>query len=466
MAIATDALSALLGTDYDSAKWYESLRPASFRGIKFAVVAEESSHGRRVAIHEYPYRDTAWIEDMGRGVRKITLRCFIVQDSVVYGGGDVIQQRMALIDACEKKDAGTLIHPTLGELSVSVPENGLRLGSSLSSGRAFEFTLTCVESGLRVFSVTTNTSAGNSVKDSYFKTVSTAVLTTVARIKSELRGITQAIKTIKGIVSFWTGFIDSTLSEVTNISNTLNSTFGNQRYGRYSRGRVGGTASAQRRTDAVDTGNLPKLIAQTQAQAITDRKSVSDASLALNSASTIDEYVERISGVVNAVLESTGGVNDRLRELERMANIQNAVYQQAPADRAVADSINALILFLCSAAMAAAAVNALPGSLDEAKTLTIRVSNQLDIALLAAGDRGDDGTYQALLALSDDFLATMSAQSQGLVDLTEFQSSMPLPALAIANTLYQDASRADELIASSRIPHPAFMPLKMRVLRK
>jgi prophage DNA circulation protein len=113
------------------------------------------THGRRVAVHEYPYRDTAWVEDMGRAVRKITLRCFIVQDSTVYGGGSVIAQRQALIAACEQKDAATLIHPTLGELTVSVPENGLRIGGSFSNGRAFEFSLTCIESGLKVFAVTT-----------------------------------------------------------------------------------------------------------------------------------------------------------------------------------------------------------------------------------------------------------------------------------------------------------------------
>jgi prophage DNA circulation protein len=82
-------------------------------GVNFAVLSEDMTHGRRVAVHEYPYRDTAWVEDMGRAARKITLRGFIVQDSTVYGGS-VIAQRQALIAACEQKDTATLIHPTLG----------------------------------------------------------------------------------------------------------------------------------------------------------------------------------------------------------------------------------------------------------------------------------------------------------------------------------------------------------------
>lgn len=124
MAIIQDAITSLMGGG-GSEDWLSQLRPGSFRGVPFAVVNEEGSHGRRQAVHEYPYRDTAWIEDMGRGTRRFIIRGFIVQNSLVYGGGDVISQRQSLINACEAKGSGTLIHPTLGEMTVSIPENGL-----------------------------------------------------------------------------------------------------------------------------------------------------------------------------------------------------------------------------------------------------------------------------------------------------------------------------------------------------
>ncbi|MFZ4260384.1 hypothetical protein [Raoultella terrigena] len=41
-----------------------------------------------------------------------------------------------------------------------------------------------------------------------------------------------------------------------------------------------------------------------------------------------------------------------------------------------------------------------------------------------------------------------------------------LPALALANRLYQDGSRANELIQEANVPHPAFMPITMKVLRQ
>jgi len=466
MAIVTDALSSLLGMDSGSSPWYQSLRQASFRGVSFAVLAGETSHGRRVAVHEYPYRDTAWIEDMGRGVRKITIRGFIIQDSVVYGGGDVIQQRLALIAACETKDAGTLIHPTLGEMTVSIPENGLRIGESLSSGRSFEFTLTCIESGLKVFAVTTTAAAATSVKTNYLKLASTTVHSAIARIKSEIRGVTQGIKTIKSTIAFWTNTVNSTISEVTNIGNTLKSTFGNTRYGRYSQGSTGGSSGANGQTDIDDTSDPGALVKQTMAQAITDRQNISDKVSTLNNSATVDEFVQRVSDVVQSVLDATGGVNERLRALEKLANSLSTQYQQASADQDVADSVNTVILVLCSGAMVTAAVTASPGSRDEADALTERVMAQLDMALTKAGDRGDDDIYQALLNLRESFVTTMGTTSKGLVDLVEFTSGASLPALVLANRLYQDAGRAGELIAATSVPHPAFMPTKMKVLRK
>ncbi|KAE9813099.1 hypothetical protein GP647_25435, partial [Escherichia coli] len=130
------------------------------------------------AVHEYPYRDTAWIEDMGRGTRRFVLKGFLVQDSLIYGGGDAISQRIALIAACETKGSGTLIHPTHGEMTVSVPENGLSLSGDMKSGRVFEFTLTLIESGIKVFAITGSSASSKTVKTNYLKLVSTTVLST------------------------------------------------------------------------------------------------------------------------------------------------------------------------------------------------------------------------------------------------------------------------------------------------
>ena len=305
------------------------------------------------------------------------------------------------------------------------------------------------------------------MKTNYLKLVSTAVLSTIARVKSEIRGVTQAINTIRGTVTFWTNMVDSTISQVTNLSNVLNSTFGNTRYGRYSKGSVGGSSSAVAgKSSVADVDDERALADKVTAQSVMDRKNVTDRSSQLSSSNTPDEFVQGVADVVNAILNSAGSVNDRITALEKLANSISTEYQQSDSSKAISATMNTLIVVLCTGAMTSAAADSRPASTDEAEELTQRVSVRLDTALVLAGDRADDDMYNALLAVRSAFLSTMSERASGLSELLQVTTAQPLPALTLANRLYQDATRADELVQEARVPHPAFMPTTMKVLRQ
>ena len=49
-----------------------SSETASFRGVPFKVIAAQVKKGRHSAIHEYPYVDGGWPEDMGRALPRPT----------------------------------------------------------------------------------------------------------------------------------------------------------------------------------------------------------------------------------------------------------------------------------------------------------------------------------------------------------------------------------------------------------
>ena len=91
----------------------EQLQPASFRGVPFEVEASGITVGRRTVVHEYPQRDRPYVEDMGRATRNITLQCFVV-------GSDYLEQAQALMHELEEPGPGTLIHPWLGEMEVTI----------------------------------------------------------------------------------------------------------------------------------------------------------------------------------------------------------------------------------------------------------------------------------------------------------------------------------------------------------
>jgi len=89
--------------------WQQQLQPGSWRGVGFVLDAGATAAGRRIAIHEYPYRDDAWAEDLGKLPRHFSIQAYLT-------GDDVYLQRNAMITACEQPGPGTLVHPTLGAI--------------------------------------------------------------------------------------------------------------------------------------------------------------------------------------------------------------------------------------------------------------------------------------------------------------------------------------------------------------
>ncbi|RYM50036.1 DNA circularization protein [Serratia proteamaculans] len=467
MALITDALSSLLGSG-EIWDWFEHIHPASFRGVPFAVVSAEGVFGRRQAVHEYPYRNTAWVEDLGRGTRKMTIRGFIVHNSLAYDAPDVITQRNSLVAACEMEGAGTLIHPTLGELTVSVPDGGLRVLESVDNGRSFEFTLTLIESGLKVFAITGSTQAASLVQTNWLRTGLMAATKFIATVKGEIRSVTQTIKTLRNTAAFWVNMVKGTANEVTNLSNVLKSTFGSARYGRYSKGSVGGGVSgstgAINRSD--DTADYAGLVHQKMAEAVTGRADLLTLTATFESVATVDAFPVDARAIIDAVISVSGSVEEKIRMLETLASYRNATFYATDAENAIAQSATILLCVLSAGALAVVAADYEPSSYDDAILMLNRVCDTLDDVLLMAADAGDDDDYLNLLETRNALVNAYGQKGAELSSLTQVVMSASLPALTLANRLYQDAARGDELVQSVQPRHPAFMPTKFRALRK
>lgn len=121
--------------------FFTTLREASFRGVAFEVESADESGGRRLARHEYPLRDVPYAEDLGRKAGEWSIEAFIVQGRKY----DYAQARDALRDALRERGPGTLIHPTLGDITVAV--DSYRLKESTREGGYCTFSISFVEPG-------------------------------------------------------------------------------------------------------------------------------------------------------------------------------------------------------------------------------------------------------------------------------------------------------------------------------
>lgn len=119
--------------------WRDRLRPASFRGIDFSVVVIESEFGRRQVTHQAALVDVPSAEDLGRAADSFQVEGFIV-------GEDYDVQRDRLIVAIrDTAGPGRLVHPYQGEKSVIA--SGFRIREDSAEQRMCRFTVTFGEAG-------------------------------------------------------------------------------------------------------------------------------------------------------------------------------------------------------------------------------------------------------------------------------------------------------------------------------
>jgi len=83
----------------------DDLRPASFRGVGFYVANDKGEYGRRNITHEYPMRDTPYIEDLGQKATKYSVTGYLF-------GDDWVAQKDAIVAACTARGPALLQLPT------------------------------------------------------------------------------------------------------------------------------------------------------------------------------------------------------------------------------------------------------------------------------------------------------------------------------------------------------------------
>jgi prophage DNA circulation protein len=125
--------------------WRDGVVQGSFRGVPFQWDETGGDHGRRLVKHEFPNRDTAEGEDLGRKSRSFTLDVFILKPSFpAYQAA-----RDALIAACEQPGTGQLVHPTKGTMTVFC--EGCRWRESTDQMGKCDFSLTFWDPGSVTF---------------------------------------------------------------------------------------------------------------------------------------------------------------------------------------------------------------------------------------------------------------------------------------------------------------------------
>lgn len=430
-----------------------NLLPATFRGVPFAVIDQSVNVGRRVALHEYPGRDEPWAEDMGRGARRIRFRGFIVENDPIYAGGPIALQRLALVAAAEMRGAGVLTHPTLGLLRVVCEAMSVTEGLDGARFSVIEFAF--VEAGKQGLPNLFATSFGISPD------VLSGALGALAAVRVIALAGTSGSGAADGSLPIcsraWSAQVQAAGTDATALSRLAATLPGNR--GRYSRGATAGYL-AQAGETADSYPELVALAADLRAS-IASAAARLDAVVAALTVSTDEaDYADAVAALVAALTAACADPRDALRLLGQLLTFRPDV--STPAARVIA----ALFVNVVTVELTRAAAAYQPASYEDAFARLVEVTGALDAAILAAGDAGHDDLFAALRALRVQVVADLRARGATLAHVRTFATPAPLPAIVLAQRLYLDPARADELVgeAGRACVSPLFMPTTIQAL--
>ncbi|QWL64915.1 DNA circularization protein [Aeromonas jandaei] len=412
------------------------MQPASFRGVAFKVDSDDLQVGRRTVLHEYPGRDTPSVEDMGRETREYSISAYLI-------GPDYIAERDRLIEALEQAGPGELVSPWYGRMNVVVMGKQ-RISHSKADGGMCVVSFTFVESGEDEWP--TSTPTGSSLL--------------AGRSTSLLDRAQSAFASAFGLDGLPEWMSMATVEHASNllgdVADMLSSADGKMSSAmRLMQGDLGvlmpppSTAwvFSRRLADVLDAGKG----SSTTASSLLSLSNRTAAASQTQSARPIGVWPtsaqdkQQADRLVNSVSE--------LVRVNLIASSAQAVALMPPPNQptstpARAPALDSVVVETPSKAVDMPTHDELE---DTRQTVIAAIDKESERTT-------DDGVYQALRDLRRELVSTLRQQQQHSSKLVTRTPSDTVPALVLAAEWYDDASRADELIAKNNISHPGFVP--------
>ena len=442
--------------------WRDHLQTASFRGVAFKVLDTTTSVGRRNVLHQYPFADVPYVEDLGLDADKFTVVGYVVQN--FSNAHDYFGERDGLLQALREAGAGTLVHPFLGEFLVSLVGQA-EMTESFAEGGIARFTMHFVAAGYNEMPCNTvdHINAVNSAvedlqkkeKSFFAKVLDTTGVSNflnseiVSDVKAGYSMMKSTLNSVKGLTSTIRGeafgVIDTALGELSglmgaaeDIYDNVTGTFGvfddlidgleNLAYGYGWAGDSANSGAVRRGSTGVST--VKAALSLVRFGELSTETNLSPHGGYLEPSVKTDS-----SGTVIATRAKQETNRNAVIEIFRTAAISSAIK---------------------------VAVKAEFGSADEAISIMSDVIEALDDHLTFIGDTvGSDEMYSVLEGLRPKIVNAMISMGATLAPVEYY--TVPLdsvPLLRLAYERYEDLDREVEMFDRNvpAVEHPGILP--------
>ena len=389
----------------------EDLRPASFKGFPFWVDETTLTGGLRAQVHEYAERNDHYVEPLGAMAPGYPVTAHLI-------GDDVLDQRKRFIELLRSgiQIPGTLVLPADGEIEAFCTRFRIR-DSITREGRITRLGLTFVESGTNQFpEAAVNT--GQVVLDQ--SDAGIEVLTERFSDRFQMPSI-QPTFVVDAAVS-----LSATIVEAANAAIRRADVLTAEK-------------DALLRANAGVVSGLRTIVQApaTLAERLTDIYR-SFADLGGDWRTTLDEFAT-LGGILDDEPAVVTGTVSSDRQAENQAELQKLVRRTAAVE------------------MPRVATEATLASSADAAALRDELDVLLDAEIIAAGDALDDQVFSELRDLRAKMVLDLDSRGARLPSVRTFRVPATLPALVIADRLYDDPTRDAEIVARNGIRSPGFI---------
>ena len=394
-----------------------------FRGVPFRTVAAEIKVGRRNVVNEYPQRDTAYVDDLGRRARRFVVEAYVIGDFY-------FDERDALIEALETAGPGELIHPRYGSRRVSV-EGDVAIRETPEHGGMARLTMTFVEDGLNTFpQAEENTVAQLEAASNAADDASQACFAADFSVAGPGLLSSQALDGLKGLTATVTGML-ALARRVTSLAGLAAIV-----------GLVGQLTSS-----LAQLIRLPVVLVQ---------------SLRSIYAQLVQELMQPLAAF--AELQAVFASNARSPAVAVAVAMSGSTLARSLANDTARADLQRRLALSNQARILAVAISNLSSTPDvvatsgQARALRDALLAQIDTELEVNDPPA--ALAQALSRLRAAVVRDVAARAEFLLKTSSYTPQTVLPALLLAHRIYGDATRADELVARNGVAHPAFMPAR------
>lgn len=424
--------------------FFKDLQTASWRGIPFAVVRSSHSSGRKNVVHQYPYVDGVYVEDLGQGAKTYRIQGFFLEGGGAYGSGTLKSQIDAMDRAVSQPGDAVLVHPILGSMS-KIALMSYECETGLDKGRVAEIRFTFID---------------NSAKKTPSVAIDTRAQVRIAAAQSLLAQLLDFEGAVHNLVRTSVAVVLNTVNQFTTLVRGI--TF---------------TATSLVTMISALPGNLGRMVGQAFPASQINKKATTATLIGAASASQTSVLSTMTTMHSVAASGNVSGIGSGVQSVVSAVLVANpdpaqaiqsmiAIIAGSPSAsiNSVSNATTDLMRRTAAANMAIASANYNPVSYQDAESIRTIVCGALQAEMDIAGDQGLDATYNSLRALKTAVSQDLTRRGASLLSMITVTSQTPVSSLVWAQKLYQDSAREPEIVNEGNPIHPAFMPIKFQVL--